>query len=235
MFSILSEVYIKCLGKYDIPCIFPALINGLRKRDEKFGSNFSFIKKGAQYFCLKSEKYVFNDTLHFTSPCNYGQFLKQWGVVEQKSIFPYQLFSSIEQMEAMVNFPSYEDFYSDLTDSNVSTEDYNSAKLTYDTRRNLPDDHPDKMVNMKCWLKYYNMIDVVPLAIAMDTSFKCFHSYFEQDGNCQLSLPGISSLALYRNYDQRCSYIYSFRQKNNDIRTRHRDTLCGGLVNVFHR
>ena len=237
------RIYAFNAGKYDIPCIFPALINSLRKSrvivsdkwDTCFLKNFSFIKKGAQYFCLQTEQFVFNDTLHFTSPCSYAQFLKQWGVSEKKSIFPYQLFSNIEQMEATIDFPSHASFHSDLTESNVSLEDYNISKCLYESRQKLPQNHPDKIHNMKCWLKYYNTIDVVPLATAMDTCFECFHSYFEQDGNCQLSLPGIASTALYRNYDQHCSYIFGFRQKNNAVRSKHRDTLCGGLVNCFHR
>ena len=207
----------------------------MKQRDDQFSKNFSFIKKGAQYFCLQSEKFILNDTLHYTSPCNYSAFLRQWNVTEQKSIFPYQRFGSIEELEATVQFPSHESFHSDLTNSNVTQEEYNVSKIEFERRQQLPDSHKDKMFNMRCWLKHYNTVDVVPLASAMNTCFECFHSYFEQDANCQLSLPGIAANAMYRYYNQDCSYIFSFRQKNNEIRVKHRDTLCGGLVNCFHR
>ena len=195
----------------------------------------SLIKKGAQYFYIGTSKFLFNDTLHFTSPCNYSAYLRQWGASEEKSIFPYSLYSSVEELEAATEFPSHQDFYSTLTDSNVSLEDYNRSRSEFYRRKNLPTGHSDKMFNMRCWLSWYNMLDVQPLVEAMERSFKCFHDYFEQDANTFLSLPGVAQKALYRCYDQTCSYIFGFRAVNDDIRSMHRRTLCGGLVNVFHR
>ena len=100
--------------------------------------NIQVIKKGAQYFCITTEQYMFNDCLHFSTPCNYSNYLDQWGVREDKSIFPYQLFSSVEELEATVEFPAIEAFYSNLTEKNVSVEDYMKAKTEYETRRRLP-------------------------------------------------------------------------------------------------
>ena len=97
------------------------------------------------------------------------------------------------------------------------------------------DDHPRKMKNMKCWLKHYNLLDVQPLALAMEKSFDCFHEYFEQDANMHQSLPAIAEASMYRHYNQDCSHIYSFQPKDDDVRKLHRDTIVGGLVNVFHR
>jgi len=81
----------------------------------------------------------------------------------------------------------------------------------------------------------YNLKDVGPLATAMENAFAAFHQYFEQDPNTYLSLPSIASKALYRAFDQNCSYVFSFAQQWNEIRQKHRKTLVGGLVNVFHR
>ena len=78
------------------------------------------------------------DTLHFTSPCNYSGYLKQWGVTEEKSIFPYQYYSSVEELEASTCFPPKHAFYSELTEKDVSDEDYNTAKNEYDTKSCLP-------------------------------------------------------------------------------------------------
>ena len=124
------NVYI--LARYDYKCIFPELINALD--DEKI----SVIKKGAQYQFITTERFIFNDCLHFSSPCTYESYLKQWGVTDEKSIFPYQYYSTIEQLEAATEFPPIEAFYSDLTERNVSENDYKKAKEEYDTNRNLP-------------------------------------------------------------------------------------------------
>ena len=92
-----------------------------------------------------------------------------------------------------------------------------------------------KMYNMKCWLEKYNLLDVEPLLTAMDRSFNCFHQYFGEDPNTHCSLPGVAEASMYRHFDQKCSYICSFQEENSDVRALHRETLCGGLVNVFHR
>jgi len=88
---------------------------------------------------------------------------------------------------------------------------------------------------MKCWLKKYNLLDVEPLLTAMDRSFNCFHQYFGEDANVHASLPSVAEASMYRHFDQNCSYISSFQEVNSDVRTLHRETICGGLVNVFHR
>ena len=42
---------------------------------------------------------LFKDIYNFTSPCSLDKYLKQWGVTETKSVFPFNAFNSIEQME----------------------------------------------------------------------------------------------------------------------------------------
>ena len=91
------------------------------------------------------------------------------------------------------------------------------------------------MWNMKCWLEKYNLLDVQPLALAIERSFDCFHLYFGEDANIHQSLPSVAQSSLYRHYDQSCAYIYSFQETEDEVRSLHRSTLCGGLVNCFHR
>ena len=96
------------------------------------------IKKGAQYRSIYTERFTFGDCLNYSSPCKYSNYLKQWKVTEEKSIFPYQYFSSIEELEAATDFPPKEAFYSDLTEVGVTDEEYENAKNEYDLRRALP-------------------------------------------------------------------------------------------------
>ena len=66
---------------------------------------------------LKNEdniEVVFKDVRHYTSPCDLATFLKTWKAPAEKSIFPYQKYSSIEELEQAVEFPPIEDFFSDL-------------------------------------------------------------------------------------------------------------------------
>ena len=145
LYNVVNIIY---LAKYDVPCIFPYLVKSMEDKE------FSIIKQGSSYRSIyvidkimedeketKVNKFAFLDVLHFTSPCNYSNYLKQWGVTEEKSIFPYQHYSSIEELEEATEFPPKTAFYSDLTDKTVSDEDYDNSKNEYDTRRQLPGKH----------------------------------------------------------------------------------------------
>ena len=135
---------------------------------------------------------TFRDTLNYTSPCRLSKYLKQWGAKLEKSIFPYSYYSSVEELQAALEFPPYEAFYSDLTQSNVDFAEYESAKQEFERRKALPVDHPDHMKSMLCWLKYYNCLDTAPLVQAMENSFDKFAFYFKVDPNMHLSLPSLA-------------------------------------------
>ena len=79
----------------------------------------SVIKKGTAYMTLNLQRsdgleVVFKDVRHYTSPCNLDKFLKTWQAPAEKSVFPYQKYSSVEELELATEFPPIEDFYSDL-------------------------------------------------------------------------------------------------------------------------
>ncbi len=121
----------KFLAKYDLPILVPYLLTELESRSEQAPR---LIKKGNLYFSISTEDWVFKDALLFTSPCKLSDYLQQNGVVECKSIFPYSLFNSVEQIRAQTIFPSHAQFYSELKEENVSEEDYQKAKAEYDRR-----------------------------------------------------------------------------------------------------
>ena len=51
---------------------------------------------------------------HEKAPCPLSHYLKQWQAPAEKSIFPYSLYSSIEELQRATEFPKHEDFYSSL-------------------------------------------------------------------------------------------------------------------------
>ena len=109
------------------------LISQLEKRKK-----VNIIKKGVSYLLIESDDLVFKDILKFTSPCNLSKYLKQWQVTEKKSIFPYEAFSCIEEIDAQIEFPEYELFYSRLKQSNIPLQDYEEAKFEYQRCQQLP-------------------------------------------------------------------------------------------------
>ena len=212
--------------------IFPALVNALQ---EKTGEIPNVLKRGARYFTISTNEIIFNDCLNYTAPCKLSGYLEQWKVVEKKSIFPYQLFSSVEEMVSCTEFPPVEAFYSSLSKTAVEPEIYNATKSYYNRCKRLPEGHPEKMSNMGDFMAYYNKLDVSPLVEAMNRSFECFHKYFGLDASQYLSLPKIALQAVMKLYDQNCSYIYTFGQSWNTYRQAQRDNVIGGAVAVYHR
>ena len=54
-------------------------------------------------------------------------------LIKRKLVFCYEYCTSWEKMEKKIAFPPIEDFYSKLSNSNVSESDYTFAKKVYDT------------------------------------------------------------------------------------------------------
>ena len=101
----------------------------------------------------------FSDVLSYSAPCSLDKYFQQWHNGDlKKSIFPYQMFNSIEDIECQIAFPRFREFYSDLKGANVKKEIYLAARAEYNRRRHLPNNHPDKMHNFSDWLKYYQLL-----------------------------------------------------------------------------
>lgn len=171
------KVYGFNASRFDMPVLFPGLIRILRDQEahKRLANSVNVLKAGAKYFSVSTSKYVFGDTLNFTSPCNLSKYLQQWKIKEKKSIFPYQKFNSVEDLSETV-FPKITDFFSNLTGKTVDPDLYQETKKYYENCQKLPTDHPDHLSDMRGFLKYYNLLDVEPLGSGLkllDTSNLC--------------------------------------------------------------
>ena len=80
------------------------------------------MKKGTKYITAeisrmeidRTQSIVFRDCLNYTAPCSMDKYCRQWGAKLVKSIFPYSLYSTIEELQSAVSFPEYEKFFSEL-------------------------------------------------------------------------------------------------------------------------
>ena len=104
---------------------------------------FDCLKRGTSYVYValtriendRHQTIRFADVLSYSSPCSLDQYLKQWGASAEKSIFPYEKYSSIEQLRADTDFPAYEDFYSSIKKvrRNTLVISYHSCHMIYIT------------------------------------------------------------------------------------------------------
>ena len=177
------------------------------------------------------------DVLNFTAPCSLDKYVTQWTNHCSKSVFPYNLFSSVAHLRETVDFPPYEAFFSKLKRKNIDKEAYNRARKLYEYHTSLPADHPEKWKNMVDWLRHYNIMDIEPLLRAINAQFNKLRESFELEPLAHLSLPSIAMTAMFNNYDSRYAYVTSFSGKKNAVfwRNLFRDNVTGGMSNVYHR
>ena len=112
----------------------------------------STIKRNGCYFTLslikkgdRMQKIEFRDVLNFSSPTSLDRYLKQWNVALSKSIFPYSYYKSVEELSRATEFPPPEAFYNDLRNTEVDHNLYDIAKEEFNRRKNLPDNHKEKV------------------------------------------------------------------------------------------
>ena len=107
------------LGKFDIPCLITYFASYCREKEVEI----RILKKTASYFTLElikdeklpTEKRIsFRDVRNYCPPCTLDKFLRTWEAPFSKSIFPYQRYSSVEELGQATEFPSKEDFFNSL-------------------------------------------------------------------------------------------------------------------------
>ena len=224
------QVYGYNSSNYDLRVILSSLVNNL-KQLELSANSLKVIKKCNSYFLISSEDFILKDIMNFGPPVSLSKFFKMWGVEEKKSIWPYSYFSSIEQIDACEEFPPRDAFFNDLKEKEMSLSDYSEAKAEFDRRKNLPNNHPDKIFNMRCWLKLYNALDVRPLVKAIGNCFDVFNRLFGQDPSCFNSLPSMALETALGLYSSNSPTAWSFKPSMNHARELFRDNINGGLGN----
>ena len=217
------------LGKFDIPVIINDIYTTAFKNKQKV----SMLKKANSYMVLQVGDLTFKDVLNYTAPSSLSKYLRQWGATETKGIFPYELYTRIEEIEAAEEFPTQDQFYSTLKKCGVSDAEYEAAKSLFDQRFNLPIGNRNRFRHMGDYLKHYNLLDTSPLVDAISNSFAAFKQYFGCDPLTSLSLPSLAFSAMYNMYPKDCALSYS--TQNEDLQQLYRSSIIGGLTTVAHR
>ena len=218
-------------SKFDCPVIAGDLFWHLKKLD----GDVSLLKKGAAYFQISSDSLIFKDALSLSAPCSLEKFLKNWESTAKKSIWPYSYFSCIEEIRAQKTFPKLSAFYSELKGKTVDLNEYIFAKGEFMRRRLLPKSHPEKIFNMAGWLEHYNLLDVNPLAMALEKCFRSYSENFDVDPISASSLPALAAEAMFKNFHPNSPLFYSIPEEFNYVNQIFRSNVIGGLVCAYQR
>ena len=127
-------------------------------------------------------------------------------------------------------FPPKEAFFNQFQQKHIDENDYEGARQMFNSKI-----ASGEWKNMGCFLKFYNLLDVVPLVHAIQNCFQSYAKYFNIDPMRYLSLPSIGFDAMYNLFDQNLPYVFSFSAIGDEIRQLFRDNVVGGLSTVFHR
>jgi hypothetical protein len=208
-------------GKYDIPLIKPFFIKFLLETNS--GVDY-VIKKCNDYVCIKANNIKFLDIKNFLAAgVKYDEYLAAMGVRQRKFSWPYEKFTSLEYLKK-TNFPSYFDFYSKLTNSNISQEQYDYCKSVWNA---------EEMTTLRDLLVYYNNHDVIGFVEAITTQ-RDFFIARDLDFKSAVSVPGLAIQYLFQVKDKD-SPIFLFGERHKDLYHLVRDNIRGGLSMVFTR
>ena len=113
------------------------------------------------------------------SALHLGQHLD---LVTRKQIFPYEFVTSFDKLDHP-GLPAREDFYSSLTETNVSEEEYRHAQKVWQTL---------KLDTLKDYQNLYVMTDVLLLADVFEEFRRMSLSYYQLDPAHFYTTPGLT-------------------------------------------
>ena len=218
-------------SRYDLPIIFNKIIEILDF--ENFArEKISVLKKGLSYFSINIGRLHFKDLTCFNCPMSLDRYLKIWNGEQQKLVYPYERFSSIEEIRLCKTFPPIQDFMTTLKPE-VDADVYQKCKDVFDARMALPENHENKWSSFEDYLKYYNESDVLPTSKAL---LRQFDTYLDNFGSYPMSCLGLPSFAkecMFNLYNPESPNIFTFC----DMETTNlfRNQIIGGLTAVYKR
>jgi len=103
---------LKVLGfnsqSFDLPVLFPFFLQNTSP------SKMKVIKRGLKYFCCDFDGLSFRDARNYLGPGSLSKMSKVYAVAETKTLFPYELFRNMGQINTQLEWPDYPDFKSSL-------------------------------------------------------------------------------------------------------------------------
>ena len=129
-------------GSYDLNVMKGPLLKHLHDNDK---IQFT-IKRDSRLQCIQTDKFKFLDMINYLAPgTSYAKYLKAFNVSSQKGFFPYEYVTSLDVLEE-TSLPPHEAFFSSLTKSNISKEDYRYCQQVL---------NDNSMSSLKYFLQWY--------------------------------------------------------------------------------
>ncbi len=208
-------------GKYDINLIRQFLYRALWRTE-----TISFvIKKGNSYQCIQTESLKFLDILNYLAPgYSYRQFVAAYGTEMAKGFFPYEWMTDLQKLQ-VTQLPPHSAFYSKLTNSNITDEEYQYCQQVWTEQG---------MTSMRDFLCWYNELDVLPFLKAVENMFNFYQNLDVDMFKDAISVPGLTLRYLFKSLDSDVAFSL-FKDLDKDLYYKMRKNIVGGPSIVFHR
>ena len=212
-------------SKYDL-CLIRPYIARQMQLDEDEGAYT--IKRNSAYSCIANENFKFLDLSNYLAPgTSYASFLKAFDIAEAKGYFPYSYLDDPAKLDD-THLPSYESFYSDLTETNVlgTLENYALVQKIWDD---------NNMQTFKEYLIYYNNLDTEPMVQGVIKMLEFYKSMQIDVFKTTISLPGIARQLLHNYARDENAWFPLIDAKNKDLFFTIQNNLVGGPSIIFNR
>lgn len=208
----------------------------------------SILKRGRKYLSISNSYFKFLDIMNYLPPAtSYANFLKSFGIQEEKFYFPYEFLTSYDLLEQtfLPPYPS-EEWYSSLRSKDLlngeyeewenkgrrgprpstGQENYEMIKRTWEEKG---------WTNMRDYLVYYNNCDTVPFVSAV----KKLREMYEIQGvdvfKETISVPGVARIRMMSQAKEQGVLFSLFDQSNRDLYFMFRSQLVAGPSIIFTR
>lgn len=235
--------------KYDLNVIKASLVKHISRLDGEFKF---VVKKCEAMSCMQSTSLRFLDICNFMAPgYTYAKYLDAFGVSQRKGFFPYEWMDSLDKL-TYPSLPRREDFYSSLTQSSISENDYRLCQSAWGE---------NNMTCMRDFLIWYNNLDVTPFLEAIQKQSDIYRERGIDMLKDAISLPGLAIEWLFSAIDNpksiqetyqsapvgenrvsrlRCAIresrrVHMIDDANSDLYELFKSNIVGGPSLVFHR
>ena len=150
----------------------------------------------------------FLDIKHFLAPgFSYRKFLIAYGSELEKFHFPYEFADGLEKLES--GLTDHQAFYSSLTKSNISTEEYALVQKTWLEKG---------WKSLREMLVYYNLLDCAPFIQAVENLLIHYKQQNLDIFKRSFSVSGIAKLRMMQKIEKTVFFVCSQKDMRISIK-----------------
>ena len=208
----------------------------------------SILKRGRKYLSISNGYFKFLDIMNYLPPgTSYANFLKSFGIREEKFYFPYEFLTSYEVLDQTFLPPYPSDaWYSSLRSRDLLNFEYeewenkgrrgnppNTGQENYDMIKRTWEERGWRSI--KDYLVYYNNCDTTPFVSGVKKLREMYEIQKVDVFKETISVPGVARIRLMSQAKEQGVLFSLFDRSNRDLYFMFRSQLVAGPSIIFTR